>query len=56
MIDGKHAHRDVITNKVPVALLRLELHGEAADIAQAFGRPVHERTHVTQFPCERSQF
>ena len=31
-------HRDVVADEVPVALLRVELHGEAADVAGQVGR------------------
>ena len=38
-ISRQETHWNVIADKVPVALLGVELHGEAAHIAQALGRP-----------------
>ena len=39
-LDGvlNEEHRDVVADEIPVALLGVELHGEAADVARQIGR------------------
>ena len=53
-------HRDVVADEIPVALLRVELHREAADVAREVGRALvagdgreaHERRRLLTGPLE----